>query len=57
MISDRKAEKGCILIGLEEVVHEVCIEQSLNNSSDEGGPDYQVPSENPILGYFYQWKM
>lgn len=44
-----KHHKFIVLVGLHEVVHKIGVEQSLDDSCDERGPNYVLPSEDPEL--------
>jgi len=46
-ISNRELHKFCILVGLEEVVHEICVQGSLNHAGYKGGPHNVLPFEYP----------
>ena len=47
MYSDWEDNKLLILVGLEEVVHEVGVEEGLDAARDEGGPHHERPPEDP----------
>ena len=55
--SYRKHHEFIVLVCLNEVVHEVCVEEGLDDASDEGSPDHVLPAENPNLMQIYQCRI
>ena len=49
-ISNWELDELGVLVGLEEVVHEVCVEGRLDQACDEGGPNYVLPFKYPESG-------
>lgn len=46
-----------VLVGLDEVVDKISIEETLNDSSYEWGEYDILPMEYPELSFKYQWQM
>ena len=57
VVSYGEHDELVLLVGLDEVVHEVGIEERLYDACDEGGPDHVFPPEYPASVHAYQWRM
>lgn len=52
--SDWEYDKLFVLVGLKEVVHEVRVQEGLDDTSDERSPYYVLPPEDPLYLIQYQ---
>ncbi len=46
--SDWETQHSFLLVGLREIINEVCVEKRLYNACDKGSPNHSFPVKNPV---------